>query len=282
VPKHKRPSGLPGFSRPPIDEVVLSIQFAPPENFTTAHMGLFWRSIRSKYPTVTQQPKLPPLFETFGTPPISGSAVQFQAMMAPPMPRFWFDNENGPDLLQLQQDRIIHNWRKREQEQIYPRYGAIRSRFESEVQAFVEFLEKEQLGELRVNQCEVSYINVIQLPDNVDPHLKITEISPLWSTQITESASGKFENSSLYAQYLLSDNQKPFGRIYVNFQPAFRPSDLSPLIRLEITARGTPNGESISEAFRLLDEERSAIVRTFADVTTPMMHEIWGRTDASQ
>ncbi|MGZ8300004.1 MAG: hypothetical protein ACXWU5_06290, partial [Rhodoplanes sp.] len=60
------------------------------------------------------------VFETFGTPPQPGSAIQFEQFLSPPMPRYWFEKSGTPDLLQVQQDRIIHNWRKQEGELIYP------------------------------------------------------------------------------------------------------------------------------------------------------------------
>jgi uncharacterized protein (TIGR04255 family) len=281
VPKGSRPSGLPDFKHPPIDEVVLSLQFASLENFKSTHVGLFWKSIRAKYPSVTEQVPLAPAFETFGTPPAPNvPSVQFHMM--PVTPRFWFEKAGEPNLVQLQQDRIVHNWRKREQQPIYPRYEAIRRSFESEIGAFTRFLSTERLGELRPNQCEVTYINIIDMPDGSNPHLRFGDVTPLWSLNPGEPIPGEFEHALLQARFILGDNGKPWGRIYVNFQPGVRQNDLSPVIRLEITARGKPKEETISEALRLLDQERIAVVRTFAAVTTPEMHKAWGRIDAGK
>jgi uncharacterized protein (TIGR04255 family) len=279
VPNASRPFGLPDFKHPPIDEVVLSVQFASLENFRSAHAGLFWRSIRAKYPSVTEQPALPPAFETFGTPPVSNvPLVQFHP--APVVPRFWFEKPGDPSLLQVQQDRIIHNWRKREGQPIYPRYEAIRRAFESEIGAFSKFLKSEQLGELRPNQCEVTYINIIEMPDRSNPHLRLGDVTPLWSSRTSEPISGEFEVAGLQARFTLADEGKHWGRLYLNFQPAMRQTDFAPVIRLEITARGKPKEETISEALLLLDQERLAVVRTFAAVTTSEMHKVWGRKDA--
>ena len=196
-------------------------------------------------------------------------------------PRFWFEKADEPSLLQVQQDRIIHNWRKRERQPIYPRYEAIRRSFEGEVSAFIKFLKAEQLGELRPNQCELTYINIIEMPDGSNPHLRFGEVTPLWSLRPGEPVPGEFESAVIQARFVLAD-EKPWGRVYVNFQPGVRQTDLSPVIRLEITARGKPKEESISEAFRLLDLERTAVVRTFAAVTSHEMHKVWGRKDASK
>jgi uncharacterized protein (TIGR04255 family) len=281
VPKASRPPGLPDFANPPIDEVVMSIQFASLARLRGPHVGLFWKTIRSRYPDVTEHPPIQAAFETFGT-PSTQTLPSIQFSLAPPTPRFWFDKGGGPDLLQLQQDRIIHNWRKREKDQIYPRYETVRRQFQSEVAMFSKFLAAEQLGEIRPNQCEVTYINIIEFPEGSDPQSKLQDITPLWSTQLDADLPGEFENALVQAQFLLSNghNAEPIGRIYVNFQPAVRQSDLTPVVRLEITARAKPPSETIDDAYKLLDDERSAVVRTFAAVTTPKMHHVWGRKDA--
>jgi uncharacterized protein (TIGR04255 family) len=154
----RRPSDLPDFRKPPLSEVVLSIQFAPLQKFGNAHVGLFWRTVRSKYPKVTELPALAPAFETFGAPARQAPMVQFEQLFAAPMSRFWFEKEGEPDLMQLQQDRILHNWRKQKEDQVYPRYEKVRSVFEREVAAFTKFAADEGFGDIKPNQCEVTYV----------------------------------------------------------------------------------------------------------------------------
>lgn len=275
-----RPGHLPNFKKPPINEVVLSIQFASLANLKSPHIGLFWRSVRSTYPDISEQGEVPPVFETFGTPAAQRPTVSFQALLSPPMPRFWLQKEGMPDLLQVQRDRLMHNWRKTAENVVYPRYEKVRARFEQEIKKFSDFLETEKIGKLEVNQCEVTYINLIDsVPGSDDLHTSLDEISPLWSGLTTERAAGEIENSLVQMRYFLNDGNERVGRIHVLMQPAFRQSDLNPVFRVEITARGRPHGTSIVEAFELLDLERDAIVKTFAAVTTPKMHKLWERTD---
>jgi hypothetical protein len=107
----KRPRGnLPEFSRPPLSEVVLSIQFASLTELKGIHLGLFWKGFRKQYPDVSEQPPIQTVFETFGVPQ-TPHAIQLQAFMSPPMPRYWFEKKGEPDLLQIQHDRLVHNWR---------------------------------------------------------------------------------------------------------------------------------------------------------------------------
>jgi uncharacterized protein (TIGR04255 family) len=196
------------------------------------------------------------------------------------MPRFWFEEKDGAHLLQIQQDRIVHNWRKREAEQDYPRYETIRRRFELDLERFVDFLVTEGLGEVRPNQCEVTYINAIEISGETDVHRHLERITPLWAGRFAETHSLELENATLQSRFVLRHAGNPFGRAYVTFAPGILTVQNRPILRLEITVRGKPRDESIAEAFRLLDEERELVVRTFAAVTTPAMWEIWGRTDA--
>jgi uncharacterized protein (TIGR04255 family) len=277
----RRPPTLPNFKRPPVSEVVLSIQFASLDQLNGPFIGLFWTSLRSQYPSIAEQGEIQPVFETFGTP--AAQSIRFQALLSPPMPRFWLQKEGMPDLLQIQRDRLMHNWRRTADDAVYPRYEKLRDRFEREVLKFSKFLDKEGLGRLEINQCEVSYINMIDsVPSGGDLHSSLDEISPLWAGLTTDRVPGDVENSLVQMRYFLNDENEKIGRIHVLMQPAFLPSDLKPVFRVELTARGRPPGSSIEEAFGLLDLERDAVVRTFAAVTTPEMHKLWGRTDAQR
>jgi hypothetical protein len=108
---------------------------------------------------------------------------------------------------------------------------------------------------------------------------RLQEICPLWTGEPSAPLNLELENSSVQLRYLLKQDEKNVGRLHVNFLPAVRQSDLSPVFRIEITARARPRDESISAAFEVLDFERDNVVRTFAAMTTPTMHEIWERTD---
>ncbi len=263
------PRELPDFARPPLTEVVLSIQFASLVNLKGLHLGLFWRKFRKQYPDVSEQPPIQTSFETFGTPQLSRPTFQFQTLLSPPMPRYWFEKTGAPDLLQIQHDRIIHNWRMGDNAVAYPRYEKIKAKFQKECEAFSKWLDDERLGEIRPNQCEVTYTNLIDLQESDRVHADLSKLTPLWTDEVTEKAPAKLED--------VTTNSR---RVYVQFQPVFRQSDLRPMIKLEITARGQPDGEETSDAFEFLDVEHAHVVRTFAAVTSEEMHQIWGRRDA--
>jgi uncharacterized protein (TIGR04255 family) len=271
---------LPDFTAPPLSEVVLSIQFAALTNLKSAHVGLLWNRLRADYPNVTEQPPIQTTFETFGVPPKQIPVMQIETFLSPPLPRYWFEHVGLPDLFQLQQDRIVHNWRQQsDYSRAYPRYESVKTRFEKEIELFVNWLSDEKLGELQPNQCEVTYTNIISLPSGASLHNELESVTPIWAGKFSEDSPNKLENANIQMSFLFSHDDKPAGRVYVTFQPAFRQSDRSPVIKLELTARGRPRGESIADALAFLDIEREQVVRTFAAVTSTEMHKLWGRTD---
>jgi uncharacterized protein (TIGR04255 family) len=282
VPKtSRRPAGLPDFDHPPVTEVVLSIQFSAMPDLHTVHAGSYWNDIRRKYPKVSEQAPIAPVFETFGKTPTLTTAFSVQTMLVPPIPRLWFETDDGEHLVQLQQDRLLHNWRKRSSRADYPRYELLRKSFLSEVEKLNELLKKEHIGEIRPNQCELTYINTVTFADGQNPHENIPRITPLWAGTLSEQYLPNPETTSFQTKYVLRRDAVPYGRLYVTFTPAYLTTDYSPVVQLEVTARGKPNGETVEAAFDLLDEEREAIVRGFTAVTTPQMHKEWGRTDVA-
>lgn len=273
----QRPADLPDFNRPPVIEVILSIQVAalPMGNI---HAGLFWSRIRDRFPNVSEQPPLPSAFETFGlTPP----AVPRIELVATPMAsRFWFESEDRRELVQIQPDRLIHNWRKQAPEEDYPRYEPIRAQFLEEIAAFNAFAQEQGFGPLRPNQCEVTYLNHIELPDGGNPVGQLHRILTVWSGETSDGRRHDLDQASLNFRYLLHDGERRLGRLYIGAGPSLRAADMKPLIQLVLTARGKPAEETIESAVDWLDLGRDAIVRGFASITTPEMHKAWERTDA--
>jgi uncharacterized protein (TIGR04255 family) len=262
---------LPSFQNPPIDELVLSIQFASIAQLKSAHIGLFWSKIRDRFPDVSEQPTVQPVFETFGG-IRAAPGIQFQALFTPPMPRYWFEKLGEPALLQLQQDRLLRNWRQApDNSRVYPRYESIRTGFRKDVEEYQTWLRSEELGEIVPNQCEVTYINIIRLPDGSNPHTQLNRISP---------ASEKLEHSNVQLVSVFERDGKPAGRTYVNFQPAYTQATTEPIVKLDITVRGKPFGETVDNAFDFLDLARAEVVNTFTALTTEEMHKFWGKTDA--
>lgn len=276
--KTHRPENLPSFRRPPLTETVLGLQFEPLAGLSTAHMGLLWQRFRSQLPLIEEHPPLPPAVEKFEPPPPAQVEVSIEEK--PPAPRVWFLNESKSELVQVQPDRFIHNWRKIEGIEPYPRYEPIRGKFRDEVAVLERFLTDEKLGPLVVNQCEVTYVNHIEPSGLWDRHGQLERIFRVWSGLGGASFLKVPEDAGLRMRFAILDIKgKPVGRLHAAIQPAWKKTDNSPILVLTLTARGRPAGEGIDGAFAFFELGREWIVRGFADLTTPGMHRVWERID---
>ena len=273
-----RPEDLPDFRKPPLAETVLSLQFEPVAGLTTAHVGLLWERFRKHFPVIGEHPPLTPVFEKFDPPSPAQVEVTFEDR--PPVPRVWFLNEAGSELIQVQPDRLIHNWRKMEGLDPYPRYEPIRDMFRDEVAVLEEFLRDEKLGALVVNQCEVTYINHIEPASVWQRHGEMEKAFVMCPRLGSAPFLPEPEDVAMRMRFVIPDPKgNPIGRLHAAVQPAWKKSDNSPLLALNLMARGAPIGGGIEGAFAFFDLGRSWIVKGFADLTTPEMQRMWERID---
>src|SRR5205823_1160448 len=142
--------------------------------------------------------------------------LRIQVLNAPPLPRCWFLNASGTQLIQVQRDRFAHNWRKVGDGDAYPRYERMRDAFKRELEVFETFLTREALGELVPNQCEVTYVNHIIAGDGWARHGQIDEVLTVVSARPTEPLLGEAEDVSVALRYVIADETgAPTGRLHV-------------------------------------------------------------------
>jgi uncharacterized protein (TIGR04255 family) len=259
--------------------LVLSIQFGslPFKNF---HAGLLWERFAKSYPKVEEQPPIEPAFETFGTRQPAVQRISFQLPATPDTLRYWFVSEDDNQVLQVQGDRLVHNWRQRRPEDQYPRYESLRQRFEDEISVAASFFREFGLGEIACNQCEVSYINLIALSDG-DAALRLSDTLAVCQEKYSDGflAGMEMENGRFSVSYTLpgESGTQPIGRLHIAAQPAFLPPSGTMILRLTVTARGKPWDDTPASALAWLDIGRDVAVRAFASITTTKMHRLWGR-----
>jgi len=263
---------LPKYDKPPVIEVALSVQFER-LNVATAKFGLLWEKYRDRFPKLQEKPALDAVVERFGPPKAVIPAVRFE-MGAMPAPRLWFVSESDRDLVQVQRDRFIRNWRKTEDDPAYPSYENMRGLFAKDWETFSLFVADEIKAPLVPNQCEVTYVNILEA-------LKPSDLPKLFAWVSGNSSDGYLgepEDAELTLRYQLKDDKgQPWGRLHIVAAPAMRASDSKPVIRLSMTARGTPATKEVAGAMECLDKGHEAVVRGFTSITTPEMHKAWER-----
>jgi uncharacterized protein (TIGR04255 family) len=266
-----RPAYLPDFDKPPIVETVLSVQFDPLPLLKTAHLGLLWDEYRSTFPRSEDRPPLEPIMEQFPESAPSRIGLKFQAIENFPVPRIWFTNAQGTEMIQVQNDRFIKNWRKEGEGDQYPHYDeTIRPNFDRDYAIFRAFLDKNRLGTAHVNQCEVTYVNHILAGQGWERYADVEKIFTFWRSPDLVPP-GPVEDLRVHARFIIPGKDgQPIGRLHVDAQPAVRPSDNLPMYVLHLTARGQ-TGEGVD----FFDIGREWIVTTFKRLTTSSMHKIW-------
>ncbi len=265
----------PKFKRPPVIETLLGVQFGPLRSFSIPHFGLFWSQIRSQYPHQEMKPPLGPEVEDFGM-SVTPGGVQVM-LTTEPDARCWFIDSSQTQLIQLQRDRFIRNWRKVTGEETYPEYAVLKPRFEQDWTRFLHFLDDAGIERPEVNLCEATYVNHIPIGVGAETGVEsFGEIHKILS--VIAAPRTKFlpesEVATLNSRYLMPDKK---GRLHVTVQPAVRKDDRRVVLQLTLTARGRPESGSTEDVLRWFDLGHEWIVRGFADLTTTDMHRLWER-----
>lgn len=274
-----RPNGLPDYDSPPLTEVVMGVQFSPLQNLKTTHFHPFWEMFKSEYPDVEEHPPLGPSFETFGgVNPSIAPNIRIDFQQTPALPRVWFVSEDKINVLQFQKDRLVHNWRKNQLP--YPRYEKIKELFSRELNRADEFADTENLGGLKINQCELSYVNTIQSEDHEDflknIHGKIGNVFNFLNVSSDTNQEIEPETAQFQFTYSLKQGDRFIGRLYTYVHPVVT-SEGNEALSLVLSVKGSPEGEHIADALVFFDFARTVIVKHFADITTEKFQKSWRR-----
>ncbi|MBI4578070.1 MAG: TIGR04255 family protein [Planctomycetes bacterium] len=266
-------SELPHFDRPPLIETVLGFQFERLPGLRNAHLGAFWAGLGSDWPHVGDAPPLEAQFETFGPQHAWADARLHLTLTQDPAVRFQIRNAQRDRMVQVQNGRLHYNWLGQAGGD-YPRYAAVLPEFERTAGQFNEFVRRRGLGQVRLNQWEVTYVNHIPKGDlwtgPTDWPNVLKTITPPAEVagRLLESASGDWH-------YQIVPER---GRLHVHLRHG-KPAGTGPdMMVLTLTARG-PIGEASDQWVNLrngLDCGHKAIVLAFIDMTTTKAHQYWG------
>jgi uncharacterized protein (TIGR04255 family) len=274
-------SPLPDYASPPVVETVLGVQFDRLPGFTNAHLGAFWKTLDvAEWPEVTDAPPLQPQFERFSDAAKWRRGLQLQLTPIPPG-RVQIKNRAGDRMIQVQNGRLHFNWLG-DVGGNYPRYETVRAGFVEAIGGFEAFVGQANVGTLKPNQWEVTYINQIpkgkiwQSPD------EWTFFSPL---RCVPTVEGVVQGEDFTGEWhFVIPGQR--GRLHIEWQHALRAMPDEPereVIQLTLTARGplessAGNSASIMDG---LDLGRETIVRAFASLMSSEANDQWGLRNAS-
>lgn len=266
-----RSQDLPDYSNPPVNEVAIGVVFEEIPNFTNIHHGLLWQIFRESYPTARSVP-----YSKFGRNPSDELMPVIEDMFnnrsnqGSPI-RSWFLSKDEAFLLQIQHNQFVRNWRKLQDSQ-YPHFDTLLLQFYEDFERFKNFLVTEQLKTPTIRRLEVTYINWID-DISVIEFFKAADVA-----KVTTPGLGPTPDNPVFlSRYLAKPNgNELIGELIIQCQPATIPSDDKRGYQFSLVFRTTdldnPTKEIQDELF---EYGRTAIVRTFTDLTTNRAHAKW-------
>lgn len=265
----------PDFERPPVTEVAFSIEFSALEKWNSSHGALYWSTVQSDYPLLEAHPPLFPTVESFDNDSSKFQAVpQFQYMKSDSA-RTWLVGNPDTWLVQVQRDRFVLNWRKREGGGVYPRYEAVmRPRLQKEWARFKSFVAAHSLGEISAKLCEVTYVNDIRRGDGWEQVSDAVSLLSAFAEKSENAYLPELETLNVSGSYRFTN---PPGRLHFSTQHLLRQSDGCEVMQLQLISRGVPVTSEDNDVFSSIDVGRERVVCGFADLTSKRAHELWGK-----
>jgi uncharacterized protein (TIGR04255 family) len=259
----------PTFDRPPVTEVVCGIQFEELRDWRTTHFGQFGSVIGDGYTNSEDQPPAPPL--RIEASPITEPP---RWSLLPPLRRVFFIKPPGNFLIQLQPTRFLHNWRKVQDTDEYPRYERAISLFDEHWQEFKAFVLAAGLHAPKPEFWELVYVNHImeehaKFPQDTWRFLNFYAHNP--EAISTSGASGM-------AMQFIWPLERDAGILSLDLKNGVRASDMRDVLVLELAARGKVTVEE-SKMLEWFDLAHCAIVNTFEKLTTKEAHTLWGKQE---
>jgi uncharacterized protein (TIGR04255 family) len=255
---------LPTYGKPPIIEVVSGVMFDPLPTFRLPLVGKFWIEQLSDFQSVEEQPPLAPTVELLGR----DRGLMFVAEPFP-MPRVWFANARRDQVIQVQRDRFLCNWRKVAPSHEYPRFTQVIEFFYAKLGAYEQFLAEQCKQPPVSRQYELTYVNHIDVvASGAEPLEEIGKLLPDFSWRGNGSRwLPAPEDFDVGLAFLLPDNA---GRLRVRLNTGRRMYDQKSVIVLEITARG-----HLDDREKWFALAHVWIVKAFEDLVSASMDGVW-------
>jgi uncharacterized protein (TIGR04255 family) len=262
------------YKKPPVREVVLGVQFPRLKGFMAYQLGALRDAFAEEYPGVEERPPLDPSFEVFGVNPARHGLQLSQ--LTDFVPRVWFKSADDAFLVQFQPDRLVCNWRRIKSEPEYPRYEALRRRFESAYKKVSSVLESRALPAIAPNQCEITYLNHLQVSDADDwwaqPGKAIGLLGDFQST-----AGEKPEDARFQIRYVLNNKESnPNARLIISGEPLVSPQGQK-VLGLNLSVKGHPVEAELASVMTFFDTGHACIVQKFDAIATPYAQKLWER-----
>lgn len=253
------PDTQSGPAAPPVIEVALGVAFEPLPDLGAVGLARLAAHWQDEYPVMREVPGRPP----GGLAPAGGIQI---GTGAPPS-RLWLLSADENDLVQLQNDTLIINWRRVRSEDVYPGHQELLQRFRH---LWAEFQERMiGHGDLRPRLVEWTYVD--RLESSV-PARDLTFVDGSLE-QALPGVAGSFEFRIVRE---LRQGDKLEGYLAVVGGPASAPG-AEPFYALNITTKLDAAGLPVTGMGDLLQQAHDRSFEAFTAVVDARLRDEGGR-----
>lgn len=244
------------FTNPPLIEVVFGVEFEEAE-FSSVHLGLYWQTIRDRFPSQSDRPPILELEE-----------VAYSSM--PPLRRVFFLSEENKSAIQIQENFFYYNWMHTEGDK-YPHFKKTFPVFLQEWNHLQEWWSMTEQTSIKPSKYQLTYLNFIAKDSNwysAGDHEKVfTFVGGDWNGFL---GTPNFHDSRL--SFTLPNNQ---GTLVVDIDQRIEETENSDSnhVLFRLTAQSFDSDSDVVDWFRSANEY---MVKAFLELTKKDAQRKWG------
>lgn len=254
------------FDKPPVVETSLGFVFNKIAGWNVLHFGALREHFKTKYP-FTEFP--PPIIATPIVPPVT---VQWSPSESIVPLRTLFTDATRSQLVQVQNEFFLHNWRKTDKTPNYEHYDQILPLFQQDWNTYLSFLSTEDLVRPTVLRCEMSYFNHIVRGQDWEMFEDLPRVFRLWRG---------FDKNPVFnsIEFVAFNIVQPVGRgkIQIVVSPGVRTTDGKEILQVNLTASVVPSGSEDEPLFEALAGCHQIALQSFDNFFTDEVLSKWGR-----
>lgn len=260
---------LPAYDQPPVVEVALAIQLESAIGYRPLDLALISNEWSDDLPVVQERQPIPPMMVEPESP-----SLALRVSGETETPRLWLMNEEGSRLVQLQQDRLVVNWRKLPAGVPYPRYLSIREFLIDTWNRLTKIVESLELVVPQPSICEVVYVNLVQAENGWSSIADTSRVIAPWSGTMTDDFLPSPRQAGFFLRYELPGGK---GWLTIDGQSVSDSKDKNHFA-MNLISRGSSMSPDFNGALQFMDLAHQWIVRGFTSVTAKEAHLNWRRT----
>jgi len=249
--------------KPPVVETSLGCFFEEIAGWNILHFGALWARFREKYPHAEFPPPIIQL-------PESAAPIRLQPGNTFLPIRALFTDERKTQLVQLQTNLFLHNWRKRDESPTYEHYDHILPLFKADWADFTSFLNDQKLERPRFARCEMTYFNHVVRGEHWNVYADLPKLFRVWRG---------FDGNSIFRsiEQAAFNVVQPIGKGKVNIvvSPGVRLSDGKEILQMNVTATRITEGSEDKDLFDGLNECHDISLQAFREFVTDDALKVW-------